>query len=100
MLLWGSVTPLLAQTAVEHCGPLHLRASARALVLTHADRLLMLPECFCCCRAGWQDFGARDPTAGELGSNFGDKVLGNYNTEHIIKCGPGAGLWVLVWGAG
>jgi len=32
-----------------------------------------------------QDFGARDPTAGELGSNFGDKVLGNYNTEHIIK---------------
>ncbi|PRW60065.1 pterin-4-alpha-carbinolamine dehydratase [Chlorella sorokiniana] len=32
-----------------------------------------------------EDFGARDPTAGELGSNFGDKVLGNYNTEHIIK---------------
>lgn len=32
-----------------------------------------------------QDFGARDPTAGELGSNFGEKVLGNYNTEHIIK---------------
>jgi hypothetical protein len=32
-----------------------------------------------------QDFGARDPTAGELGSNFGEKVLGNWNTEHIIK---------------
>jgi hypothetical protein len=32
-----------------------------------------------------QNFGARDPTAGELGSNFGEKVLGNYNTEHIIK---------------
>lgn len=32
-----------------------------------------------------EDFGARDPTAGELGSNFGEKVLGNYNTEHIIK---------------
>ena len=32
-----------------------------------------------------EDFGARDPTAGELGSNFGEKVLGNFNTEHIIK---------------
>lgn len=32
-----------------------------------------------------QDIGARDPTAGEIESNFGDKVLGNYNTEHIIK---------------
>ena len=32
-----------------------------------------------------QDFGARDPTAGELESNFGEKVLGNYDTEHIIK---------------
>lgn len=68
----------------EHC-ELRLRASARALVLTQADGLLMLPQCSYCCRAGWQDFGARDPTAGELGSNFGDKVLGNYNTEHIIK---------------
>jgi 4a-hydroxytetrahydrobiopterin dehydratase len=32
-----------------------------------------------------QDFGARDPTAGEIGSNFGENVLGNYDTEHIIK---------------
>lgn len=32
-----------------------------------------------------EDFGARDPTAGEIGSNFGEKVLGNYDTEHIIK---------------
>lgn len=32
-----------------------------------------------------EDFGARDPTAGEIGSNFAEKVLGNYNTEHIIK---------------
>ena len=32
-----------------------------------------------------QDFGARDPTAGELASNFSDKVLGNWDTEHIIK---------------
>lgn len=32
-----------------------------------------------------QNFGARDPTAGELASNFSDKVLGNFDTEHIIK---------------
>jgi hypothetical protein len=32
-----------------------------------------------------QDFGARDPFPAELESNFGDKVLGNYNTDHIIK---------------
>lgn len=32
-----------------------------------------------------EDFGARDPYAGEVESNFGEKVLGNYNTEHIIK---------------
>jgi hypothetical protein len=32
-----------------------------------------------------QDFGARDATPGEIASNFGDKVLGNYDTEHIIK---------------
>ena len=31
------------------------------------------------------NFGARDPYAGEIESNFGEKVLGNYNTEHIIK---------------
>lgn len=32
-----------------------------------------------------QDFGARDPTVGELATGFGEKTLGNYNTEHIIK---------------
>lgn len=32
-----------------------------------------------------ENFGARDPFAGEIESNFGEKVLGNYNTEHIIK---------------
>lgn len=32
-----------------------------------------------------ENFGARDPTAGEVASNFADKVLGNFNTEHIIK---------------
>eukprot|EP00887_Chlorella_sp_A99_P006532 scaffold3.g6532.t1 len=32
-----------------------------------------------------EDFGARDPTVGELASNFSDKVLGNFDTEHIIK---------------
>lgn len=31
------------------------------------------------------NFGARDPFAAEIESNFGEKVLGNYNTEHIIK---------------
>ncbi len=32
-----------------------------------------------------QDFGARDPTAGEIASNFTDKVLGNADTSHIIR---------------
>lgn len=32
-----------------------------------------------------QDFGARDPFASELESNFCEKVLGNFNTEHIIR---------------
>lgn len=32
-----------------------------------------------------QDFGARDAFPAELESNFSDKVLGNYDTEHIIK---------------
>ncbi|GIL55619.1 hypothetical protein Vafri_11154 [Volvox africanus] len=32
-----------------------------------------------------ENFGARDPFAGEVATNFGENVLGNYNTEHIIK---------------
>eukprot|EP00879_Flechtneria_rotunda_P003914 GHRR01004154.1.p1 GENE.GHRR01004154.1~~GHRR01004154.1.p1 ORF type:complete len:223 (+),score=70.99 GHRR01004154.1:469-1137(+) len=32
-----------------------------------------------------KDFGARDPTPGEIGSNFGEKVVMNWDTEHIIK---------------
>eukprot|EP01026_Neomeris_dumetosa_P065290 TRINITY_DN62623_c0_g1_i1.p1 TRINITY_DN62623_c0_g1~~TRINITY_DN62623_c0_g1_i1.p1 ORF type:complete len:213 (-),score=28.74 TRINITY_DN62623_c0_g1_i1:189-827(-) len=32
-----------------------------------------------------QNFGARDPYAGELTTDFGDKPLGNMDTEHIIK---------------
>jgi hypothetical protein len=32
-----------------------------------------------------QDFGARDPTAGELASGFSEKVLGNYDTDHVIR---------------
>jgi 4a-hydroxytetrahydrobiopterin dehydratase len=32
-----------------------------------------------------ENLGARDPFAGEIESNFGEKVLGNYNTEHIIR---------------
>ena len=31
-----------------------------------------------------QEFGARDPTAGEVGSGFGKKPLGNADTSHII----------------
>ena len=34
-----------------------------------------------------QDFGARDPTAGEVASNFTDRVLGNADTSHIIRQG-------------
>ena len=33
-----------------------------------------------------QDFGARDPTAGEIGSGFGNKSLGNFDTAHVIRC--------------
>ncbi|MEW5312531.1 MAG: hypothetical protein WDW38_004160 [Sanguina aurantia] len=36
-------------------------------------------------RKGEGDFGARDPTAGEIGSNFSEKTLGNYDTNHIVK---------------
>ena len=32
-----------------------------------------------------QDFGARDPFAGEVESNFTDRVLGNADTSHIIR---------------
>ena len=32
-----------------------------------------------------QDFGARDPTAGEVGSGFGSKSLGNWDTAHVIR---------------
>lgn len=39
----------------------------------------------CCAGCLLQNFGARDPTAGELASNFSDKVLGNFDTSHIIK---------------
>jgi hypothetical protein len=32
-----------------------------------------------------QNFGARDARPDEIESNFGEKVVGNWNTEHIIK---------------
>ena len=38
--------------------------------------------------------GARDATAGELASNFSDKVLGNWDTEHLKK--PPEGVKLLV----
>jgi hypothetical protein len=31
------------------------------------------------------EWGARDPTAGELESNFSEKTLGNWDTSHIIR---------------
>ena len=31
------------------------------------------------------DIGARDPTAGEIGSNFGTSTLGHADTDHIVK---------------
>ena len=34
-----------------------------------------------------QGFGARDPYPEELASDFGNKTLGNYDTEHIVRCG-------------
>ena len=34
-----------------------------------------------------EEFGARDPYAAELESNFTDKVLGNADTEHRIFIG-------------
>ena len=33
------------------------------------------------------EWGARDPTSSELESNFSDKVLGNWDTSHVIR-GP------------
>jgi 4a-hydroxytetrahydrobiopterin dehydratase len=33
------------------------------------------------------EFGARDPFAAEVESNFSEKVLGNYDTSHVIR-GP------------
>lgn len=38
------------------------------------------------------DFGARDPTPGEIESNFGDKVLGAPGTDHKILIPSGAAL--------
>ncbi|KAL3159510.1 hypothetical protein ABBQ38_009928 [Trebouxia sp. C0009 RCD-2024] len=35
------------------------------------------------------EFGARDPTAGEIGSGFGLKPLGNADTSHIIRVPEG-----------
>ncbi|KAL2645105.1 hypothetical protein R1flu_012692 [Riccia fluitans] len=35
-----------------------------------------------------EDWGARDPFPAEIESNFGDKVLGNAGTEHIILIPP------------
>ncbi|KAM7491801.1 hypothetical protein LguiA_034722 [Lonicera macranthoides] len=53
--------------------PLHLSTHTRAStrIVAMADDML-------------GDFGARDPFPAELESGFGEKVLGNFNTEHKI----------------
>ena len=33
-----------------------------------------------------QGFGARDPYPEEIASDFGNKTLGNYDTEHLVRC--------------
>ncbi|KAG9143144.1 hypothetical protein Leryth_024156 [Lithospermum erythrorhizon] len=60
------------------------KVSQTTLVILHQVRISMRTE------AGdgnidlLGDFGARDPFPAELESSFGDKVLGNVNTEHKI----------------
>lgn len=44
-----------------------------------------------------QNFGARDPTAGEIESNFTSKVLGNADTSHIIRQETDAQTYMLYW---
>ena len=44
-----------------------------------------------------QNFGARDATAGEIESNFTDKVLGNADTSHIIRQDTDAQIDMLYW---
>eukprot|EP01025_Chloroclados_australasicus_P019499 TRINITY_DN20645_c0_g1_i1.p1 TRINITY_DN20645_c0_g1~~TRINITY_DN20645_c0_g1_i1.p1 ORF type:complete len:227 (+),score=17.54 TRINITY_DN20645_c0_g1_i1:73-681(+) len=41
-----------------------------------------------------EDFGARDPFAAEIESNFCEKVLGNWDTEHLIKAPDSIGAFV------
>lgn len=35
-----------------------------------------------------ENFGARDPYAGELESNFAEKVLGNWDVRFLTRLGP------------
>ena len=48
-------------------------------MVLHRAKVHLTPD------APLQNFGARDPTAGETESNFTDKVLGNADTSHIIR---------------
>lgn len=36
--------------------------------------------------ANLQDLGARDPTIGEIESDFSEKALWNWDTNHLIMC--------------
>ncbi|KAG1680993.1 hypothetical protein FOA52_009952 [Chlamydomonas sp. UWO 241] len=46
-------------------------------------------------KAMWgENFGARDATAGEIESNFGEKVLYNFDTMHVIKIPAGVKQFV------
>lgn len=33
-----------------------------------------------------QDMGARDPTIGEIESDFAEKNLWNWDTDHLTRC--------------
>lgn len=45
----------------------------------------MIPACSVLKLSLLQDFGARDPTEGEIQSDFGAKSLGNADTWHVIR---------------
>ncbi|CAA7403812.1 unnamed protein product [Spirodela intermedia] len=80
---------MAASPASAHLLLLHLRSRPRATACPTVAPPSAGPR-----RRGWRcaamgtdllgDFGARDPYAAEIESNFADKVLGNVDTEHRI----------------
>jgi hypothetical protein len=59
--------------------------SAATLLLVPSEPSMVLLHDLILSDDAVQDFGARDPTPGEIGSNFGEKIVMNWDTEHIIK---------------